>query len=307
MRVSTVIPVYNREQFVARAVDCALRQDVEGHEIIIVDNHSTDRTWEVCKAIALKDSRVRCHQNDRNLGPVQNWIRGVELASGEYCHLLFSDDLIGPEFLARTISLMDEETGFVLAGCDNCNAAGTYNASTFQERGEWSRSEVLEAGVFANPSGIHLVSPIVALFRRKDLRASLVPDIPNSSGIDFAAHGAGPDQLVFLLVARQYPKVRCVNQVLTSFFSHGESISVQMRDLRLPREWAKWFFVRNYWPEAAARYRATLLVRAVRSPVLWELYNAVAADLGGGVSWRQLVGAGTAELGRVVRKTIGLI
>jgi len=306
MRVSTVIPVYNREKLVARAVECALLQDISDHEVILVDNHSTDQTWEVCLRLASSDRRVRCHRNERNLGPVRNWARGVELARGEYCHLLFSDDLIEPDFLRQTVPLLDDETAYVLVGCDHSNAAGRYDASTFQRRAEWKQSEVLEAGVFANPGGIHLISPLVALFRRADLSASLVPDIPNSSGIDFASHGAGPDQLVFLMIARQYPRVRCVNRVLASFFSHGESISVRMRDLRLPREWARWFFVRNHWSEAAARYRATLLVRALRSPVLRELYDEVAGELGGRVDWRQLVGAGTAELGRVVRRSVGL-
>ena len=126
MRVSTVIPVYNRQELVKPALESALAQSVEGHEIVVIDNCSTDGTWAVVQDYAKRDSRIRCLQNDRNVGPVRNWRLGIEAARGEYCHLLFSDDRLEPDFLGETLKVFDAQTAFVMTGHTMNSAQGDY-------------------------------------------------------------------------------------------------------------------------------------------------------------------------------------
>ena len=53
-------------------------------EIIVIDNCSTDKTWERVKEFDIKYENVKAFQNDKNIGPVENWYRGIQLAKGKY-------------------------------------------------------------------------------------------------------------------------------------------------------------------------------------------------------------------------------
>ena len=281
MRVSTVIPVYNREILVRRCLESALRMQHSDHEIIVVDNCSTDKTWSVIQEYASRESRVRSFRNETNIGPVRNWMRGIAEARGELCHILFSDDFVEPEFLSLAVPELRSDVGYVLVGHAKLDELGCREVSTFQAQSEFTREEILEAGVFFNPERIQLITPVNALFRTQDLRTAILSEIPNTDGIDFAGHGAGPDQLMFLLVAQRYPRVRCVDRVLVTLFSHSGSITVGAKDLRLPREWSRWHFVREYWPQVKNKYRTALYFRSWRLGGLRGLYREVRRDVGG--------------------------
>lgn len=282
MRVSTVIPVYNRQELVKPALESALAQSVEGHEIVVIDNCSTDGTWAVVQDYAKRDSRIRCLRNDRNVGPVRNWRLGIEAARGEYCHLLFSDDRLEPDFLGETLKVFDAQTAFVMTGHTMNSAQGDYERSTFQSQSSITREELLEAGVLLNPKHIQLISPLNSLFRRSDMLETLMDQIPNPFEIDFAGHGAGPDQLLFLLTALRYPIVRCVNRRLVVMHAHEGSITIQAtKDLDLPREWVRWYFVNNHCPVFYDRYRSTLWVKSFANPVLRPVYDRAVGERGG--------------------------
>ena len=274
MRVSTVIPVYNRPDLVKRSIQSALQQNVEGHQIIVIDNCSTDSTWNSVSQYGRDyPRRIRCIRNTTNIGPVRNWRRGVSEATGKFCHILFSDDQIHPDFLSECLCRFDAETAFVMAGHCIKNESRIVARSTFQEQETITRAEFLEAGIFWNPKQIQLISPVNSLFRRADLESAIIEEIPNALGIDFASHGAGPDQLVFLNIAKKYSKISCVNKELVEMYAHRGSISVQMRTLDLPREVARSYFVTNEWKEMARRYRSILWLRSLKSQELKDFYR----------------------------------
>ena len=81
--VSTVIPVYNRQKLVIDAINSAIRQTYPNHEVVVVDNCSTDETFDRVKELAAKHSKIRVFRNESNVGPVRNWKRGVSEARGE--------------------------------------------------------------------------------------------------------------------------------------------------------------------------------------------------------------------------------
>jgi len=285
VRVTTVIPVYNRQDLVKPAIESALAQSVEGHEIVVIDNCSTDGTWAVVQEYAKRDTRIRCLRNDRNVGPVRNWRLGIEAARGEYCHLLFSDDRLEPDFLVDTLGLFDAKTAFVMTGHRMHNSQGFYESSTFQSQLIFSREELLEAAILLNPKQIQLISPLNSLFRRADMLETLMDQIPNPFGIDYAGHGAGPDQLLFLLIALRYPMVRCVDKRLVVMHAHEGSITIQAtKNLDLPREWVRWYFVNKHRPEFYHRYRSTLWVKSFVRPVFNSVYEQVARERGGRVA-----------------------
>ena len=79
--ISVIIPVYNEEVRIVRAISCILEQTYQNLEIIVVDDHSTDGTAEVIKNIAAKDSRVTYHLFPKPAPKRTNW-RGYDINAG---------------------------------------------------------------------------------------------------------------------------------------------------------------------------------------------------------------------------------
>ena len=110
--VSICIPTYNRAGMVGKAIGSALDQTYPNIEVIVVDNASTDSTAEVVGGF--KDARLRFVRNERNLGLFGNFNRCIELASGEYVHILHSDDSIESGFTRRCMEFFHAHPDVVL-------------------------------------------------------------------------------------------------------------------------------------------------------------------------------------------------
>ena len=267
--VSVLVPVYNRADLIEEAVRAALAQTYPTIEVVVVDNASTDGTWQRLVELASTDSRVRIFRNDANLGPVRNWLACVGHARGSYCKILWSDDLVSDDFIASTLPLMrDPEVGFV------------YTAATVFEATPSDTDRVLYARL---GSGIHAssvfikgsllggdfpVSPGCAIFRMADVRKNLLLHVPNRIGSDFSMHAIGNDLLLLLLTAADYPKFGVVSRPLSQFRSHPGSITVGSTGGRLQLHYdvAKAAFVEMTKPpeNLVRRFNAALRIDLMR-------------------------------------------
>ena len=104
--VTIAIPVYNREDMVRGAIESALRHERKDVRVLVIDNCSTDDTYEVARSYQ-SDPRLEVVRNDRNLGLFGNFNRCLELATGEYMGILCSDDRHRPGFLDAAIAAME--------------------------------------------------------------------------------------------------------------------------------------------------------------------------------------------------------
>src|ERR1039458_5800762 len=100
---SIVIPVFNREQEVQRALSSCLVQDFQAFEVVVVDDASTDNSATVVEG--LQDQRVRLirHAKNRGVCPARN--TGVQAAAGEWIVFLDSDDELLPGCLKRCFEM----------------------------------------------------------------------------------------------------------------------------------------------------------------------------------------------------------
>ena len=224
---SILIPVFNREDLVQRAIQSALAQTVSDIEVIVVDNASTDSTWEVVQRLAGMDPRIRVYQNETNLGPVRNWQRCVQYAQAPFSKILFSDDLIAVNYLERTIpALFDSNCGLAYVPCTVGYAEweGGTHYRAFANDCNFLRDSFVRAATLME----HFtpVSPGAAVFRTDDLRKNILTSLPTVSGYDFSATGAGVDWLIYMLTALAYPYVKYVCDPLVFFRAHEGSISV---------------------------------------------------------------------------------
>lgn len=110
MKCSIVIPVYNVRDYLRDCLDSCLRQELEGLEIVCVDDGSTDGSADILSEYARRDSRVRIVTFGTNRGLYQARKCGVEAATGEYLLHLDSDDLLeGANGLQRLVAAADAD------------------------------------------------------------------------------------------------------------------------------------------------------------------------------------------------------
>ena len=107
-RVSVIVPAYNAAGYLERALDSALVQTMSDLEVIVVDDASSDATFEVACKIAARSPRVRVLRNERNSGENASRNRAISAARGEWIALLDADDEWLPERLERMLALADE-------------------------------------------------------------------------------------------------------------------------------------------------------------------------------------------------------
>ena len=91
--VSVLMTVYNREKYLAEAIESVLAQRFRDFELIIVDDGSTDRSLEIARRYA-SEPQVRVYLNEKNLSDYPNRNRAAALARGRYLKYLDSDDLM---------------------------------------------------------------------------------------------------------------------------------------------------------------------------------------------------------------------
>ena len=103
--VSVLMTAYNREQFIAEAIESVLAQTFTDFELIIVDDGSKDHTVEIARRYT-GDPRVRLHLNENNLGDYPNRNRVAALAKGRYLKYLDSDDMLYPFGLGAMVDMM---------------------------------------------------------------------------------------------------------------------------------------------------------------------------------------------------------
>lgn len=113
--VSVVIPAYNAAAFLPEAIESILRQTWSDFEVVAIDDCSQDRTWEVIRAYADRDRRIRAYRNESNLGIAGNRNRGVSLARGKYLMWQDADDISMPARMERQRQFLEShpEVGIV--------------------------------------------------------------------------------------------------------------------------------------------------------------------------------------------------
>lgn len=104
--VSVIIPAYNAERCIKRAITSVMAQTVEDWEIIVTDDCSSDRTYDIIKAISEEESRVRAFRNEKNIGAAKTRNLSIDRCRGKYIALLDCDDVWYPEKLSRQLELM---------------------------------------------------------------------------------------------------------------------------------------------------------------------------------------------------------
>lgn len=98
---------YNRENYLAEAIESVLQSTYTNFELIIVDDCSSDSTVDIARSYAAKDERIKVYVNEFNLGDYNNRNKAAGYAVGKYIKYVDSDDFIYPHGLEVMVHAME--------------------------------------------------------------------------------------------------------------------------------------------------------------------------------------------------------
>lgn len=160
MKISVIIPTYNRAEMVANAVESVLSQTCPPTEIIVVDDGSTDHTVTRLAAFQNQIKVIRqCHQGvsaARNVG--------IQTSRGDWLAFLDSDDLWKRKKLERQCKALDNHVGFMVC----------YTNEEWRQKGRWRNQKKIHrkynGRIFQKCLPLCIISPSSVLLHRKVIK-----------------------------------------------------------------------------------------------------------------------------------------
>ena len=226
MTVSVVIPTFNRRPLLERALQSVLAQTVPAHEVIVVDDGSTDGTAEMVASQFPEVGLVR--QKNRGVSAARNV--GIRASAGEWIALLDSDDEWLPSKLERQLEELKAEPDYDLCHCDELwirKGVRVNQGRRHRKAGGW---------IFDRCLPLCAISPSAAVVRRSvfDEIGFFDEQLPACEDYDFwlrfcsrrpvlyvdeamvIKHGGREDQLSRLVEGLDRYRVRALAKVLAS-------------------------------------------------------------------------------------------
>lgn len=108
-KISIILPTYNVEQYIARAIESCINQTFKDIEIIVVDDCGNDNSINIAKEYSKKDKRIKIIHNEKNLGLLRARYEGVKVANSPYIMFLDPDDYLELNACEECIKILDEQ------------------------------------------------------------------------------------------------------------------------------------------------------------------------------------------------------
>lgn len=105
-KVSIIMSAYNREKFIAKAIESVLNQTHKNIELVIVDDCSTDNTYNIAESYADKDSRIKLIKHSVNKGAGLTRRTAIDNSTGDFISFVDSDDWIDQDFISTLLKAL---------------------------------------------------------------------------------------------------------------------------------------------------------------------------------------------------------
>ena len=219
IKISVVIPVYNAADLLPRAVGSVMMQDFSDYELILVDDGSTDGSYEVCDDLAANDMHIRViHKKNGGVSSARN--AGIMAAKGEFVMFIDADDAIRDGSLEEMYS---RDCDFVLAGFEKIEGISRTESYTPPGNAYYSGTDEICRffdKVLPKKNTYILNSACFKLFRRSIL---IDTNIRFVEGLSFAE-----DKIFVMSFLEHVQKVRTIPSIVYSYFIQPASLSSDM-------------------------------------------------------------------------------
>jgi glycosyltransferase involved in cell wall biosynthesis len=141
VEITAMMLVRDRAELLESAARSVLAQTDADLELVILDDGSTDASWQVAEQLATSDPRVRLMRNERSVGIPAARNQVLAAARGTYLAICDSDDLSRPQRFARSRELLDGDPGLVGVGVRISAFAGDDPASGAEPDWHWGLAD----------------------------------------------------------------------------------------------------------------------------------------------------------------------
>ncbi len=114
--VSVIIPCFNAERFLEKAVQSVMQQTYSNLEIIIVNDCSTDNCASIIEQLQKKDDRIIVLNNIENLGISKTLNKAIENSTGKYIARMDADDICFPDRIKKQVDFLEQNPGIAICG-----------------------------------------------------------------------------------------------------------------------------------------------------------------------------------------------
>lgn len=114
--VSVLIPCYNAEKYVEKAIRSILDQTYKNIEVIAINDCSSDSTLDILQTLSVEDSRIIVVNNEENLKIVKTLNKGIDFCQGDYIARMDSDDIALPDRIKKQVNFLEKNTSCDLLG-----------------------------------------------------------------------------------------------------------------------------------------------------------------------------------------------
>ena len=224
-KVSMIVPVFNGEQYVERSIAMLKAQDYPDLEIVIVNDGSTDNTYEMISSAVSDDTRFRLYSQS-NGGPAAARNLGLKMAMGEYICFVDFDDYIFPNYVSYLYSL--------LVNTDSDIACADCIRLAFDDPIPSIDENAIESNVNSNDA-------IVNMFYRRQIRSYAVCKLLKADlarKIRFVNTSLGEDLIYNFNAFKLASSISYSNKVLYIYFQNPSSIVASGKGKDISRKWS---------------------------------------------------------------------
>lgn len=237
-KISVVVPLYNHERYIEETLRSVLAQTVPAHEIIVVDDGSTDHSAALVQGMCDRHPEIRLWSKE-NGGAHSAINAGIRHATGDLIAVLNSDDVYGPGRFAAMLRALDRTPAAeaVVTGLDFIDGDGRAIRNSWYEEGiAFYRRTGDLALTLVNGNIFMTTSNLLA-------RRALFEEIGGFSALRYAH-----DLDFFLRLIARGKSIRIVEQPLLSYRQHAAN-TIKESALKVKAEWAAAtaFFLHQLW------------------------------------------------------------
>jgi glycosyltransferase involved in cell wall biosynthesis len=224
--ITTVIPTYRRPKLLRRAIKSVLAQTYTHFQVCVYDNASGDETAAVVRELAEADPRVKYDCHTVNIGPVRNFVFGMDRVHSPFFSLLSDDDILLPDFFQKALEGFERYPEAVFSSLATINIDNTGHVLSVHPKACQEGFHVAPKGLLAMLKYGH--PTWTAILFRRDVMEKV-------GGLD--QETGGPSDLDYeLRIAAKWPFV-ISSEPGAIFVSHGNSYSGRVR---LESLWPAW-------------------------------------------------------------------
>lgn len=213
-KLSVVMPLYNAEKYVEKAIYSILKQTYKDFELVLVDDCSTDKTMEIVSGI--KDERINILKNERNFGIAYSRNKALKACTGEYIALMDDDDIATIDRFEKQVTFLDEH--------DEIDVVGSrYSIIDRHDAIKWTLPEVLHNPLYIR-AALMFYDPIPngsTMFRNDFIR---------SNKIQYKENCFGMEDYLFWIECSLHGKITNLEDVFLYWRDSGENESSRMHN-----------------------------------------------------------------------------